>query len=247
MSAAGRRAYASPKDCNLVVGHSGCAVAPSHAPLSRTASESLVYQKPSLSPTKRCRAPARWGPVHRCSFRSLSRLRQLKSMDTQCVEHEHPSRHAKLSSLRGVRRVGEMAWRMGHAIRDAAHAIMPRMRLVCAGSIAPQEQRATARVCKRVVTTMNRGGNPVIKRVVMTRQIYYQQYRCDSTRTTAQPAHEHDLSPPPRADSRRSRSQQGRVSRGALPVAGQRQRPAAPRRRRTPALTRSRSALPGCH
>jgi hypothetical protein len=28
-----------------------------------------------------------------------------------------------------------MAWRMGHAIRDAAHAIMPRMRLVCAGSI----------------------------------------------------------------------------------------------------------------
>jgi hypothetical protein len=35
---------------------------------------------------------------------------------------------------------------------------------------------------------MNRGGNPVI-RVVMTRQIYYQQYRCDSTRTTAQPAH----------------------------------------------------------
>lgn len=29
----------------------------------------------------------------------------------------------------------------------------------------------------------------------MTRQIYYQQYRCDSTRTTAQPAH--DLSPPP--------------------------------------------------
>ena len=134
MGAAGRRAYASPKDCNLVVGHSGCAVAPSHAPLSRTASESLVYQKPSLSPTERCRAPARWGPVHRCSFRSLSRLRQLKSMDTQCVEHEHPSRHAKLSSLRGVRRFGEMAWRMGHAIRDAAHAIMPRMLLVCAGS-----------------------------------------------------------------------------------------------------------------
>jgi hypothetical protein len=27
-----------------------------------------------------------------------------------------------------------MAWRMGHAIRDAAHAIMPRMLLVCAGS-----------------------------------------------------------------------------------------------------------------
>ena len=53
-----------------------------------------------------------------------------------------------------------------------------------------------------------------------------------------------------RADSLRFSSlasQQGRVSRGALPVAGQRQRPAAPRRRRTPALTRSRSALPGCH
>jgi hypothetical protein len=94
----------------------------------------------------------------------------------------------------------------------------------------------------------------------MTRKIYYQQYRCDSTRTTAQPAH--DLSPPPRP-ARAARgarrwgrgllrfsslaSQQGRVSRGALPVAGQRQRPAAPRRRRTPALTRSRSALPGCH
>jgi len=110
-----------------------------------------------------------------------------------------------------------------------------------------------ARECKRVVTTMNRGVNPVIKRVVMTRQIYYQQYRCDSTRTTAQPAH--DLSPPPRAAPPRTgllrfsslASQQGRVSRGALPVAGQRQRPAAPRRRRTPALTRSRSALPGCH
>lgn len=69
----------------------------------------------------------------------------------------------------------------------------------------------------------------------MTRKIYYQQYRCDSTRTTAQPAH--DLSPPPRPRGRRARrwgrgllwfsslaSQQGRVSRGALPVAGQRQR-----------------------
>ena len=50
MGAAGRRAYASPKECSLVVGHSGCADALSHAPLSRTASESLVHQKPSLSP-----------------------------------------------------------------------------------------------------------------------------------------------------------------------------------------------------
>jgi hypothetical protein len=91
---------------------------------------SCTRRRASLQPNAAARR-ARWGPIHRCSFRSLSRLRQLKSMDTQCVEHEHPSRHAKLSSLRGVTRFGEMAWRMGHAIRDAAHAIMPRMRLVC--------------------------------------------------------------------------------------------------------------------
>ena len=86
---------------------------------------------------------------------------------------------------------------MGYAIRDATHAIMPRMRLVCGRGQSPQEPVE----CSRVVTTMNRGGNPVI-RVVMTRQIYYQQYRCDSTRTTAQPAH--DLSPPPRPRGRRA-------------------------------------------
>lgn len=134
MGAAGRRAYASPKECSLVVGRSGCAVAPSHAPLSRTASESLVHQKPSLSPTKRCRAPPP-GQMGSCSQVLVSVPLAIttapKSMDTQYVEHEHPSRHAKLSSLRGVGRFGEMAWRIGHAIRDAAHAIMPRMRLVC--------------------------------------------------------------------------------------------------------------------
>lgn len=101
----------------------------------------------------------------------------------------------------------------------AAHAAC-----VWAGSIT-----ARAVECSRVVTTMNRGGNPVI-RVVMTRQIYYQQYRCDSTRTTAQPAH--DLSPPPRAAvgartaevlvarlTARSRVPGGATGRGPAPAA----------------------------
>ena len=110
MCAAGRRAYVSPKNGNYVVRQSGCAVAPSHASLSRTASESLVRQKPSLSPTKRCRAPGRdptSGNRNRtsigvrsspnCFFGVLLAITTApKSMDTQCVEHVHPSRHAKL-------------------------------------------------------------------------------------------------------------------------------------------------------
>jgi hypothetical protein len=58
-----------------------------------------------------------------------------------------------------------MAWRMGHAIRDAAHAIMPRMLLVCAGSSVnvTRKSRVECRnVTIRVVTTMNRGGNRVV-------------------------------------------------------------------------------------
>ena len=64
----------------------------------------------------------------------------------------------------------------------------------------------------------------------MTRKIYYQQYRCDSTRTTAQPAH--DLSPPPRAAvgartaevlvarlTARSRVPGGATGRGPAPAA----------------------------
>jgi hypothetical protein len=66
-----------------------------------------------------------------------------------------------------------MAWRMGHAIRDAAHAIMPRMLLVCAGSSVnvTRKSRVECRsnVTIRVVTTMNRGGNRVALPICVAR------------------------------------------------------------------------------
>jgi hypothetical protein len=155
---------------------------------------------------------------------------------------------------------------MGHAIRDAAHAIMPRMLLVCAGSTSPARAGSSGSVNVFTSPQSNRGGYGVA--------IGWQPSdkggddAKDLLPTVSVRLHPHDRSagprpqpaaPAPRAARGARRwgrgllwfsslaSQQGRVSRGALPVAGQRQRPAAPRRRRTPALTRSRSALPGCH
>ena len=59
----------------------------------------------------------------------------------------------------------------------------------------------------------------------MTRQIYYQQYRCDSTRTTAQPAHDRSARPRARAEvlvarlTARSRVPGGATGRGPAPAA----------------------------